>query len=140
LAASAVFSGQPYLDALLLTARTRAHFTDPVLNELKLGLSLAVLAVTLFVVLRGRFPAFAGWLYTALAPVLFPWYLAWAFWYALAAQRAALVTVLALPLLATLSDGIYGFETLAYALPAAAFAGLVYALRAATPRPAPASG
>jgi hypothetical protein len=133
-AVSAAFAGRPYLDALTLTARTRAAFTDPVLNEMKFALSLTTLAVTAFILLRGKFPAFAGWLYTALAPVLFPWYLIWAFWYALAARGAALATVLALPLLATLSDGIYGLDVLAYALPLAAFAWLVLAMRAAPPR------
>ena len=122
LALSAVFAGKPYLDALLLTARTRAFFTDPVLNEMKLALSLTVLAVTALILLRGKLPAFAGWLYLGLAPVVFPWYLLWTVWYAMAAQGAVLATLLALPLLATLTDGIYGFETLAYAIPIVAIA------------------
>jgi hypothetical protein len=129
-AASALFAGRPYLDALLVTARTRAAFTDPVLNEMKTALSLATLAVTAFILLRGRFPVFAGWLYTGLAPVLFPWYLAWAVVYALASRTLLVGTLLALPVLATLSDGIYHFETVALVVPVAALAWIARGLRA----------
>jgi hypothetical protein len=133
---SAVFGGAPYLDALLATTRGRGVAMDPLLQATKTGFALAAVGASAFVLLRGRFPAFAGWLYPALAPLLFPWYLIWAVPYALAARAGALATLLALPLLATLSDTIYGLDELALALPAAALALLVVAARG-TPRQLP---
>jgi hypothetical protein len=136
---SAIFAGRPYLDALLLTARTRAAFTDPVLNEIKLVLSLATLAVTAIILLRGKYPAFAGWLYTGLAPVMFPWYLLWAVSYSLFSRTLLLATLLSLPLVALLSDDVYAFDMLAFVLPAAAGLWLLWSTRATPGRLRPAS-
>jgi hypothetical protein len=130
LALSALFGGRPYFDALLATARGRGAFMDPVMQAAKAALALAALGSTLFVLLRGRYPSFAGWLYPALAPVLFPWYLIWAVPYALAAEAGALTTLLVLPVLGTLCDTIYGLDAFALALPVAALAALVVAMRA----------
>ena len=73
--------------------------------------------------------SFAGWLLPALAPLLFPWYLVWAVPYALAAGVGVQASLLALPVLATLTDTIYRLDTVALVLPAAALAVLVLAVR-----------
>jgi hypothetical protein len=128
-AISAVFGGKPYLDALLATAGGRRAVMDPLLQGAKTAGALSALGVTAWVVLRGRFPAFGGWLYPALAPVLFPWYLVWAVPYALAARQGVLATLIALPVLAVLSDTIYALDAFALLLPATAIAVLVLSLR-----------
>jgi hypothetical protein len=95
----------------------------------KAALALGVLTVTGVALLRGRFLAFGGWLYPALAPVLFPWYFVWALPYACAAGTGISATLLALPLVATLADTIYALDAVALVVPFAALALLVLALR-----------
>jgi hypothetical protein len=126
---SAIFGGQPYLDALLHTARSRGAAWDPLVTGSKAALGLAVLTVTGMALARGRFLAFGGWLYPALAPVLFPWYFVWALPYAFAAGTGLTATLLALPLVATLGDTIYALDAVALVVPFGALALLVLALR-----------
>jgi hypothetical protein len=140
-AISAVFGGKPYLDALLTTTAQRGIDMDPVLQASKIVMALTPVFVTAYVLLKGRYPAFGGWLYPALAPILFPWYLVWAVPYALAARAGALLTLLALPLVATLVDTIYDLHVVALALFALGMAGLLAAVARQAPEALePASG
>lgn len=139
--ASAAFGGHAYVESLLLTASQRGSGMDPILRASKAIMAFTPVAVTAFVLLRGRYPAFAGWLYPALAPVLFPWYLVWALPYALAARAGALLTLLALPLAGVLVDTIYDLHAVAMALFALGGAALVAAVARQSPEALePASG
>jgi H+/gluconate symporter-like permease len=91
-------------------------------------------------VLRGVYPPFAGWLYPALAPILFPWYMVWAVPYALAARSGALLTLLALPVLATLVDTTYDLRPVALALFALGVGALLVGVSKSPEALEPASG
>jgi hypothetical protein len=140
LAVSALLGGGPYFEALLTTAAQRGAGMDVILQASKAIMALTPLCVTAYVVLRGVYPPFAGWLYPALAPILFPWYLVWAVPYALAARSGALLTLLALPVLATLVDTIYDLHPVALGLFALGVGALIVGVSKAPEVLEPASG
>jgi len=123
IAISAVFGGHPYFEALLATGTGRVA-RAPDLVVLRILIGLLALCTTAVALLFRRFSGFAAWLYPGLAPLLFPWYLAWTLPYVFAAGAGMLETLLALPIAATLVDTIYGFDLIArgFALAALAFA------------------
>lgn len=106
---SYVFGGTPYLDALTSTGRARAIWSLDI-SILRTAFVLLAVAATAAAVLARRFFAFAGWLCPGLAPLLFPWYLAWTIPYVCAAGAGLLETLLALPIAATLADTIYELD------------------------------
>jgi hypothetical protein len=123
---SALFGGRPYLDALLDTGRLTDAATAPLMKYAKVTIALSTLGIVAFVVFRRRFPSFGGFVFPAIAPTFYPWYLLWALPYALAARRFALPTLVALPLLGTLADGIYGYHGFSLLVPAAALGWVVW--------------
>ena len=107
---SAMFGGHEYLNALLATAHERGVDWRPEVSLAK-GIVVAVaLGATAAALLTGRVSGFAGWLYTGLAPVLFPWYLAWMIAYAAAIGTGILEALIALPVLAALADGVNALD------------------------------
>lgn|GEM_PF-1464019 len=127
IAVSAAFGGHPYLEALLATGTGRvAHAPD--LTVLRMLIALIALCTTAAALFFRRFSGFAAWLYPGLAPLLFPWYLAWTLPYVFAAGAGMLETLVALPIAATFVDTIYGFDLIAEVLALAALAFTVVAL------------
>jgi hypothetical protein len=125
LALSALFGGRPYLDALLVTGKLSGTAVSPLMRDVKLAFAAATVGLTLYVLLRSRFPAFGGFVFPAVAPVCFPWYLPWAIPYVLAARELVLPSLLALPVLGALADGIYGYHGFTLLVPLAALAWVV---------------
>jgi hypothetical protein len=64
-----------------------------------------------------------------LAPLLFPWYLAWTIPYACAAGSGLLETLLVLPIAATMADTIYGLDLFGLAVAVAVVTFVVVDLR-----------
>jgi hypothetical protein len=140
LAVSELVGGRPYFEALLSTAAQRGAGMHLILRASKAITALAPVCITVYVVLRGVYPPFAGWLYPALAPILFPWYMVWAVPYALAARSGALLTLLALPVLATLVDTTYDLRPVALALFALGVGALLVGVSKSPEALEPASG
>jgi hypothetical protein len=126
-AASALFGGRDYFDALASTGGITDASVDPLIKYVKVLLAVGAAGITAIIMLRGRFPAFGGFVYPAIAPIFYPWYLLWAVCYSLAARRAMLLTLLALPLVGVLADGVYTFHGFTLLVPLAALAWIARA-------------
>lgn len=109
LGVSYLFGGAPYFDSLMATGRSRVGWPLEV-TLFKMGLVALALAATAAALFARRFAVFAAWLYPGLAPLLFPWYLAWVLPYVCAAGAGLLETLLALPVASTLADTIYELD------------------------------
>jgi len=129
IALSAAFGGHPYLDALLATARHGSSFWRPEISIAKAIVAVVALGATAAMLLSGRISGFTGWLYTGLAPVLFPWYLAWMVVYCAAIGAGVLETLLALPVLATLADGVFALDDISLLIALAVSVFVVLAAR-----------
>jgi len=134
---SALFGGRPYLDALLDTGRLTDATTSPLMKYTKVAIALSTLGIVAFVLFRRRFPSFGGFVFPAIAPTFYPWYLLWALPYALAAGRFALPTLVALPLLSTLGDGIYGYHGFSVLIPVAALGWVLWSAATSARGPTP---
>jgi hypothetical protein len=127
-AVSAAFGGHAYLDALLTTGAGRVA-QAPDLTAFSAAVAVLALGATAAALFLRRFSGFAAWLYPGLAPLLFPWYLAWTIPYLFAAGGGLLETLMALPIAATFVDMIYGFDLAVQVLTLAALALTVLVLR-----------
>jgi hypothetical protein len=72
---------------------------------------------------------FAAWFYPGLAPLLFPWYLAWSLPYVCAAGTGLLETLIVLPLASTFAETIYELDPILLAVGVGAVALVVLGLR-----------
>ena len=125
---SATYGGHAYLDALLATGRGRVVW-GPEVAVAKAAIALLALGATVVALVFQRFVGFAAWLYPGLAPLIFPWYLAWTIPYVCAAGSGLLETLLALPIAATLADTIYGLDIIGLAVAVAIVTFVVVDLR-----------
>ncbi|MFY9778932.1 MAG: hypothetical protein WAJ85_00295 [Candidatus Baltobacteraceae bacterium] len=104
---SGVLGGQAYLDALHRTSQLyRPPLAFPVVI-LYLATIAAALFATALALWRRRYIPTASWSFTALASVLFPWYLIWGLPYALAERRAAWIFLASLPVAAFVLSKVY---------------------------------
>ena len=89
------------------------------------GIAIACSATVAGLAFR-RFSGFAGWFYPSLSPLIFPWYFAWVIPYACVVGAGLFETLVALPVVAVLSDTIYALDlvSLALAVPIALWAVL----------------
>lgn len=115
LGVSYLFGGTPYFDSLMATGRSRLGWPLEI-TLLKAGVAAIALAATAAAVFARRFTVFAAWFYPGLAPLLFPWYLAWTLPYVCAAGAGLLETLLILPLASTFADTIYALDPISLAV------------------------
>jgi len=125
---SAAYGGHAYLDGLLATGRGRVVW-GPEVAVAKAAVALLALGATVAALVFRRFVGFAAWFYPGLAPLLFPWYLAWTIPYACAAGSGLLETLLVLPIAATMADTIYGLDLFGLAVAVAVVTFVVVDLR-----------
>jgi hypothetical protein len=125
---SAAYGGHAYLDGLLATGRGRVVW-GPEVAVAKAAVALLALGATVAALVFRRFVGFAAWFYPGLAPLLFPWYLAWTIPYACAAGSGFLETLLVLPIAATMADTIYGLDLFGLAVAVAVVTFVVVDLR-----------
>jgi hypothetical protein len=128
LGVSYLFGGAPYFDSLVSTGRSRLGWPLEI-TLLKMGVAAIALAATAAALFARRFVVFAAWFYPGLAPLLFPWYLAWSLPYVCAAGTGLLETLIVLPLASTFAETIYELDPILLAVGVGAVALVVLGLR-----------